>query len=46
MERLRAVVALARDFDCWGLADGSIGLAKGTEALGRGGSGRNVMGME
>ena len=36
---LRARVAQARDSDCWGSADGGAGLAQGTEALGKGGSG-------
>ena len=36
---LRAVVAQAGGFDCWGSADGGAGLAQGTEALDRGGSG-------
>ena len=40
---LRAVVAQARGSDCWGSADGGAGLAQGTKALGRGGSGRNVI---
>ena len=39
MAGLRVVVAQACGFDCWGSADGGAGLAQGTEALGRGGSG-------
>ena len=33
------MVAQARGSDCWGSADGGAGLAQGTEALDRGGSG-------
>ena len=40
---LRTVVAQARGSDCLGSADGGAGLAQGTEALGRGDSGRNVI---
>ena len=36
---LRAVVAQAGGFECWGSADGGVGLAQGTESLVRGGSG-------
>ena len=43
---LRAVVAQAHGSDCGGSADGGIGLTQGTEALSRGGSGKNVIGNE
>ena len=36
---LRAVVSQARGSDCWSSTDSGLRLARGTEALGRGGSG-------
>ena len=43
---LRVVVAQAHGSDCGGSADGGTGLTQGTKALGRGSSGKNVIGNE